>query len=166
MNEFNHQFLEVANLESAFGPVDMTTAANSGQWVSLADYQKCVAVLFAAAGTSGDDPVISVNQAKDNTGTGSKGLSFTRVRQKAGTTLPGVDTIVTQSAAANYTVTGTAAQKKIVAIEINGTDLDVANSFTHVQVSVAKTGSSQLGSAFYVMLAARHPQSVPGSALT
>jgi hypothetical protein len=166
MSDFNHQFLEGANVESAFGPVDMTTAANNGQWVSLTEYQKCVAVLFAAAGTSGDDPVISVNQARDNAGTGSKGLSFTRIRQKAGTTLPGVDMLVTQSAASSYTATGTAAQKKIVAIEINGADLDVANAFTHVQVSVAKTGSSQLGSAFYVMLDPRHEQSIPASALT
>ncbi len=166
MSCFNQEFLEGANLEAAFVPVDLSAAANNGQWVSLTEYQRCVAVLFAAAGTAADDPVLSVNQATDNAGTGAKALSFTRIRQKSGATVPGIDTIVSQSAAGSYTATGTAAQQKIIAIEIQASDLDVANSFTHVQLSVAKAAHPQLGSAFYILLDPRHGQAIPASPLT
>ena len=89
-----------------------------------------------------------------------------RIRQKSGSTVPGIDTIVSQSAAGSYTATGTAAQQKIIAIEIQASDLDVANAFTHVQVSVARTAHAQLGAGFYVMLNPRHRQAVPASPLT
>jgi hypothetical protein len=166
MSDYNHEFLEAANFAVGFVPVDLSAGANNGQWISLVDYQKCVAVLYAAAGTSGDDPVITVNQAQDNLGTASKALNFTRIRTLAGSTIPGVSTIVTQSAANTYTATGTGAQQKFIAIEINGSDLDVTNGFQHVQASVAQAAHSQIGGVFYVMFAARHPQRSTVSALS
>jgi len=172
MSDLNNcKIAELVNLEPAFVPVDMHTATNPGLWVSFKDYHRCNVVIFKAAGTSGDDPVISVNQAQDTSGTGSKGVNFSTIRVKSATTLaqsgPGVDTIVTQTAAASYTATGDAAHQAIYQIDISAADLDVTNDFNFMQVSIAATGShTQLGCALYQMYECTHPQPAPVSALS
>jgi hypothetical protein len=167
----NCQIGELINVEPAFVPVDMHTATNAGLWVSFKDYHRCNVVIFKAAGTSGDDPVISINQAQDTSGTGSKGVNFSTIRVKSAAALnqsgPGIDTIVTQTAAASYTATGTAALQAIFQISVSASDLDVENDFIFMQVSIAATGThTQLGCALYQMYECTHPQPVPVSALS
>ena len=55
------EFMEQATIAPAFGPVDMTTAANPGAWVSMGKYARLTAVLIKGAGTGGDDPVITLS---------------------------------------------------------------------------------------------------------
>ena len=63
----------------------------------------------------------------------------------------------TQTAATTYTDAASAEAESITAVEISSEDLDVDNSFSHVQLSVADVGgNAQLGCGFYLMPDPRH----------
>jgi hypothetical protein len=95
---------EEAQLVAAIIPVDLSTAANNGDWVSLKNYDELDIIIFKAAGTAGDDPVITLKQASDVAGTGAKALNFTRVDAKVGVqTGIGQFTKNTQAAGNTYT---------------------------------------------------------------
>lgn len=151
------RFLEVADIAGAFVPVDMQTAANNGDWVNLQNFGRCVAVLYKAAGTAGDDPVFTLKQATDNAGTGAKALNFTTIWSKVGT-LTGINTFTknTQAAANTYTDAVSAEAQAIFAVDILAEELDADNGFCYVQLSVPDTGgNAQLGCGFYLMLEPR-----------
>jgi len=159
----SEKFLEGADIVSAFVPVDMQTADNNGDWVNLKNYGRCVAVLFKAAGTAGQDPVFKLQQAKDAAGTSAKDLLFDTIWKKVGT-LTGIAgfTKATQTAATSHTDTDSAEASSIMAVEIKASDLDVANGFTHVQLSIADVGgNAQLGCGFYIMLDPAFHRSAP-----
>lgn len=148
------RFFQEANIVSAFVPVDLQTAANTGDWVSMVNYNRVVAVLFKGIGTAGQDPVFTLEQATDASGTAHKALTFTTIYQKVGTqTGIAAFTETTQAAATSYTNAASAEAESIIAVEINAADLDVDGGFTHVQLSVADVGgNAQLGCGFYIML--------------
>jgi hypothetical protein len=168
------EFMEQATIAPAFGPVDMTAAANPGAWVSMGAYARLTAVLIKGAGTGGDDPVITLQQAQDLSGTNAKGLIFSRVRVNQGSpTIPvsgqrftlfvrdntglveAGATMVDAAPSDIFTLTGGAADQAIVAIDIGLGDLDLNNGFSCVQIGVAKTADSQLGQAFYILFQPR-----------
>ena len=161
------RFFETANLVSAFVPVSLATAANTGDWVGLSDYQRCVVVLFKDAGTAGDDPIFNLQQATDNTGSGAKDLTFTVIYSKVGAQT-GIANFTrnTQTAATSYTDATSAESESIIAVEVSAEDLDADNDFTHVRLDVADVGTNaQLGCAFYLMLDPRHASQTPPSAI-
>jgi len=161
------RFAEQFNIASAFVPVDMQTV-QSGDWVSLKGYGKVVCLLFKAAGTAGDDPVITLSQATAVAGTGTKNLTFRHLHSKAGTlTSVGTWTAVDKgSATATYTDATHAEVQAIYAIEINAEDLDVSGGFDCVQMSVADTGgNAQLGCGLYLLCDPRYPQATVQSAI-
>jgi hypothetical protein len=167
MTDLNNEFLEIADIIPAFVPVDMHTAANAGQWIGMKNIGRLVCVLFKAAGTVGDDPVITIQQATSNVGAGAKPLTFTRIRTKIGAIASTPQwTIDTQTAANTFTTTSAASQA-VIAVEIRATDLDMTNGFDYVQLSIPVTGTNpQLGAAFYIAYGIRYPQSVTPSALS
>ena len=167
MTDFNREFLEIADIIPAFVPVDMQTAANNGQWIAMKDFSRLLCVLLKAAGTAGDNPVVTLQQATSNTGTGAKALNFTRARTKIGAVASTPQwTIVTQTASSTYTPTSAASQA-VIAVEVQATDLDLANGFNYVQLSIPDTGTNpQLGAAFYIAYGIAYPQSVTMSALS
>ena len=168
---FNQEFLEGADLVQAFAPVDLSAGDNNGDWVSLKNYDRCVAVLLCAVGTAGDDPVVQLEQAQDNAGSGAKPLNFTRIRHKVGATaLAGVGqwTLVEQAAAAAYDTAAVdgAENEALVAVEVQAADLDVTGGFNYVRMTVPDVGAGvQLGCGFYVLHAARYKRDVNQSAV-
>lgn len=160
-------FLEGANIVSAFVPVDMSAAANNGAWVSLKNYRRCIAVLFGAVGTAGEDPVFTLRQATANDGTGAKALTFERVYKKVGTlTGVGTFTLATQAAANTHTDAVSAETQKIIAVEILAEDLDAEGGFDHVQLQIPDVGiAAQLGCGFYLLLEPRYSVATSVSAL-
>src|SRR4051794_19453571 len=80
----NNLFVEEAQIVMGIVPVDSQTGANTGDYVSLKNFERCTIVLIKAAGVAGDDPVITVTQAQDVSGTGVKALNITRVDSKVG----------------------------------------------------------------------------------
>ena len=148
------RFLEVADIVAGFVPVDMSTAANTGDYVNLSRFGRCLVVLFKAAGTAGDDPVFTITQAQDNAGTGVKALNIDTIYSKVGTlNAVAAFTKVTQAAAATYTDAASAEAQAIIAVEVRAEQLDVENGFTHIKLAIPDVGTNaQLGCALYIML--------------
>lgn len=154
----NKLLVETCQIVSAIVPVNLATAANNGDWVSLKNYDRVSIVVFKGAGAAGEDPVITLQQATDVSGTGAKALNFTRVDKKVGTqTGIGAFTTATQAAAGTHTDTDSAEAEGLFVIEVAAADLDVANGFDCVQVSIPDVGAtSQIGCALYILRGARY----------
>ena len=175
----NQHFTEKVQICQGFLPVDMSAAANAGDWVSLKNYGRCAVVIYKAIGTAADDPVITVQQGTDVSAGGAKALGFTRVDKKqAATNLLAVAefTISTSDSPATNdtfdTTAGTwtnstlAEQAAIIVIDIKAEDLDTANGFDCIKVSIADIGSNaQLGSALYLLHDPRYQSQTLPSAI-
>lgn len=151
------QFIENHQLVAGIIPVDLATAANNGDWVSLKLYGHVTCVLYTAAGTAGDDPIFKMQQATAVAGTSAKDLLFDTIYTKAvvGTaqTSIGQFTKVTQAAATSYTDATHAEIQKIYVVEFDAEDLDTENGFDCIQMSVADVGAggAQIGCGFYIL---------------
>ena len=142
-------------------------SARSGDWVSLKNFERCTVVFFKGAGTAGDDPVITLRQAKDVAGTEAKELNFTRLDVKKGTlTSVGVFTTVTQAAGNTYTDDTSAEAAGLFVIEVRTEMLDRDNGFDCVQLQIPDVGTNaQLGAALYILGGARYAKTGGVSAI-
>ena len=153
----------------AFNPVDLQGGANDGDWVSLGKYREAIAVLFKDAGTAGDDPTVTLEQAQDFAGAGAKALTFTEIfrRQNANIFTVGQRTKVTQAAAATYTDAVSAELEAVWEIPIRASMLDGDNGFHTFRMRVADVGSNaQIGAAFYILGEPRYAQEILPSAIS
>jgi hypothetical protein len=140
-------------------PVNLATAANDGDWVSLKHYRHCAVVLFKGAGTAGEDPTLTMEQAQDVSGTGAKALTFTRIDAKQGASLftIGEFTRITQAAAATYTNLTLAEDLAILVVEFNAEDLDADGGFDCLRARIADVGAgSQIGAILYLLTDPRY----------
>lgn len=158
----NQHFLEKVMPVVAFRPVDLQTGANAGDWVSLKNYRRCAIMFHSAIGTNGDDPVLTVLQAQDVAGTGSKVLAkldWVYVKQAATNLLAvGQWTKLAASTSSTYTQTDAAEQEALWVVDIRDELLDVNNGFDCISVSVADVGTNaQLGAAYYFLHDPRFP---------
>ncbi len=154
MDFLNNRLMEGANIQSAFVPIDLQTAANDGDWVSMKNYERCACVLFKAVGTAGDDPTITMEQATVVAGTDAKALTFTDIYTKQGAllTAQGTFTRTVQAAAATYVDLTAAELQAIWVIEFLGSDLDADNGFDCLRMRVADVGgNAQLGCGLYIL---------------
>jgi hypothetical protein len=168
----NQLLVEKAQIAQGFLPVAMNAGAPVVDWVSLKEYGRCSVVFFKAVGTAGDDPTITLLQAQDVSGTGSKALTINRVDKKqAATNLLAVGQFTTSTPAApathdtftanTWTNSDLAEQAAIVVIEVKAEDLDVNNGFDCVTITIADVGTNaQLGCALFLMHEPRD-QTVP-----
>jgi hypothetical protein len=153
----NNLLVEEMQIVSAIPPIDLSAAANNGDWVSMKGYDRCTIVFFKAAGTAGDDPTLTLRQAQDVSGTGAKALNFTRVDYKRGAqTGVGQFTTASQAAGNTYVDDASAEAQGLFCIEVKSEDLDVNNGFDCVQFQVPDVGANaQLGCALYLLRGAR-----------
>lgn len=153
---------EELNIAIGFVPVNIATASNPGDYVSLKNYRQCTVVFVGAAGGAAEPATITLMQATAVAGTNSKALScITRVFQKQAADLQTVGTFseVTQAAAATYALgSGANGDKQaIVCISVNAEDLDVENGYDCLAAYVADVGStSQLACVLYILSGARY----------
>jgi len=165
-------FLEDAQIVQAIVPVDLASADNTGDFVSLINYRRLLFVVSTGIGSAGNDIVIDANQATAADGTGVKALTkITRIHHKVGATAisaVGTFTEVEQTAAASYDSVGIdeAENEALLVIEVNAEDLDTDNGFEWVRFDVADVGTgAHLGSALYILLDPRYSQATPPSAI-
>jgi hypothetical protein len=150
------------DLSIGFAPVDMQTGTNTGKRVSLKHASGVTIVLFKAAGTSGDNPVLTLQQhTASSSGTTASATIIDHYYLKSGTTLAGTEawTKVTQTAAATISDPGAAttsgAQQQIVAIPVRGEQL--SDGYKYVSLNIADTGTNaQLGCVLYILHGLRH----------
>lgn len=154
------KILESMALVPAIIPVDLMTAANDGDWVNLKHYNRCLVVLYKAAGTAGNDPIFKLQQATAAAGTGAKDILFTRVYSKLHATDVGTVedfTQASQTAATSYTDATSAEKQGMIAVEISADMMDVAGGFTFLRLDIADVGAAaNLGCAFYILFEPRY----------
>jgi hypothetical protein len=156
------QFAEHFQVCEAFAPVNLATAANDGDWVSLKNYQECTILFYGGVGAADEPATITLEQATAVAGTAAKALNFTQLYKKqAASNLQstGTFTEVTQAAANTYALGSGADGDKasLVIITIHAEDLDVENGFDCLRVRVADVGSTaQLGAALYILGSPRY----------
>lgn len=149
------------DIVGAFRPVDLSAAANNGDWVSMKNYDGILVVFHSAIGTAGDDPVLNIDQAKDNGGASSKDLSVSGSAKKVFKKQAATDLLSTgvwsladsDIASGNWTNADSAEQEALVAVWVDASDLDVDGGFDFIRATVADVGNNaQLGACYYIGL--------------
>lgn len=150
---------EEMQLAIGFVPVDLKTAANAGDYVSLKNYRHVDIVFIAAAGDAAEPPTITLEQASAVAGTGVKALAIPRgVYIKDGADLQTIGTFTKVAATTSNTYALAAGNtQKIVVIPLNAEDLDADGGFDCLRASVADVGAvAQLGTLFYLLSSPRY----------
>lgn len=143
------------DLSAGIVPVDSQTAAMTGNRVSLRNCGSATIVVFKAAGTANDDPVLDLQQHTASTSGTTADLDTIDhywIKQEA--TLDGDETWtrVTQTAASEVTLNTTSAESQmLVAIPVHASQL--TDGYDYISLNIADTGSAgaQLISAFYIL---------------
>ena len=162
----NVDFAEQVQIVSGFLPADMQTAQN-GDYISLKNYERVTVILFKAAGTAGDDPTITLQEAQDVSGTGVQALakiSKVYVKQDTVLTATGQFTLVEQAAASTYTDATSAEDAAIWVFDVKVSDL--SEGFDCIRCNVGDTGTNaQLGALLYLLWPARYGEQALLSAI-
>lgn len=173
----NKLFVEGHQIVAGFVPVAMNAGAPAIDWVSMKNYGRCTVIFFKAAGTAGDDPTLSFKQATSVAPSNSKALAVTRIDKKQGAqTGIGQFTASTSASPATNdtfnTTNGTwtnsdlAENQAIVVADIKAEDLDKANGFDCVSVTIADVGTNaQLGCLLFILTEPRYSTSPLPSAI-
>ena len=154
------------DIAEGFPCVDLSTGANTGDWINCANAGHHVIIFGSGVGTAADDPTLTVLQASDNAGTGSKALNVVTDpvhvwKKQAATSLAAVTTWssaagdVTDNAVTNAT---SAEQSALWVVEFDTDQLDVDNGFDHISCTVADVGcNAQPGFLLHLLTELRYP---------
>lgn len=146
--------LEQMQIAAGFVPVNLATAANNSDWANLKSYARLLIVFFKAPAASGtEDPTVTLLQASDVAGTGSKALNIARAWTKTNADLTTIGAFSAGSPSTNTLTVASSAQKGAIwVIEVLASDLDTTNAFCCVRANVADVGSvEQLGCLLYLL---------------
>ena len=133
-----------------FPAVDLQTAPNTGDWVAVGGSESVLVLFISGVGTAGDDPTLTIQQAKDNSGGSVKALNIVTSpvqiwKKQAATDLSAVTKWADASgdvATNTWTHSNAAEQSVMVAVEFLGQDLDFANDFGFLRATVADVGAN------------------------
>lgn len=133
----------------------------TGSWRSMQDSRRRHVLLAMAAGSAGNTPTFTLEQATDGAGAGAKALPLKKVYVKvAGGDWTKVEGITSREPAANYD--SSAANNGTAVIQIcavvDSTDLD--DGFTHVRINTPAVGGTRTGTVFHA-IAERAYQGLP-----
>jgi hypothetical protein len=145
------------DLGTGFVPVDMQTA-QTGKRLYMGNCDSVDVVLIKAAGTAGDDPVLTLKQHTAATGGSTSNLaSITKYWVKREATLDNDELWeeFTQAAGATITdpggATTSAEEQQIVVFNVSKDQLTGSNKY--ISLDVADTGTNaQLGTVLYILL--------------
>lgn len=165
---WNQNPVEELQIVPAIMPVNLASAANNGDWVSLKGYQGCLVVFVKGVGAASQDPTLTLLQSTAVAGSPTASLNFTTIYVKEGSALTAVGefTEVTQSAANTYT-DNTAGENQVVwVIDVKAEMLDIDGGYDCIRASIADTGStSQIGTVLYILYGPRYGEKVLLSAI-
>ena len=164
------RLIDHTQIVSGFPPVDLQAASNPGDVVSLKNYGHLTVIFFKAIGTAADDPVLTFEQGTDVAFGTNKALATVTEhwqKQAALLTATGTFTRVTQAAGSTVTLNATSAEQQgLYVFEIDASDLDVANSYDCIRVSVSDIGgNAQLGCLLYILSGPRYAGATMSSAI-
>lgn len=147
---------DVYDLSTGLSPVDLSLGANTGKRLSMSEVESVSVVFIKAAGTAGQNPVLTLKQHTAASGGTSADLPIiTTYWVKGEATLDGdeVWTEVSQAASATITDpgTGSAAVEQLVVISVKASQL-VPGAGAFISLDIADTGAAaQLGTVLYIV---------------
>lgn len=158
----NKHILEKGTFRPLIVPVALNTNPGAvSDYVSLKNHQRVSFVFFKAVGTAGDDPTITITQAKTVAGGSAKaGPTISRVdKYQAATNLLSTGPLTTSTPASpatndtfsanTWTNSDLAEQAAMVVIDIRAEELDADNDFDCVTATIGDVGTNaQLGCLF------------------
>lgn len=146
---------ELLQVAEGFVPVNMATATNPGDFVSMKNFGQLHFLLFAGPGSASEPITFRAEQATTVSGGSVKALDFSVIYVKsAATNLQGTGTFtkVTRTATNTYSPATDGSKATIALITINAEDLDVNNGFDCVRGQVDKPGTvSAIGGLLYLL---------------
>lgn len=140
MNPIQGMAVESLKFVQGAGPVLLNSGAITGDYFSLKNHRRLLIRLALAPASGTDIAAVTLKQAKtvDNSPVTEKALSFSRMWRQ----LPDVSDALVETAVTSDTFnTSATAQKEVFYIEVQATDLDLANSFDCVRINVTDPGS-------------------------
>ena len=154
---FNKSIFECADMIIAVTPQNLAAGPQNGEWADVRNFSRLGIVLVKGAGAVGEDPELTVRQAKDAAGTDAKALNITRVYEKVGAAAKGGKWTARKMDAASsaYSNDASGEAAAIFGLDIKTSSLD--DGFTHVQVQVSDPGNTaQTGGVIYIGMGARY----------
>lgn len=150
--------LERFQIVEGFPAVNLATAANNGDYISLKHALRVAIVFTSGVGTAGEDPTLTLQQATDVSGTGAKALnipSASAFKKQAATSLAAVAawTAAGSNVSTNTFTNDTSAEESALwVVELRPDELDIDNGFDCIRATVADVGASnQPGYLFYLV---------------
>ena len=137
-------------------------AGRASAYVSLRNAHKAWAIFLITQGNAATVEC-SVNQAKDTSGTSAKAIGTTRIWADLDTAT--LDALVRQTDAANFT-TDAALKDKLVVIEIDPEELDIANGFSCVAMVTGASNVANITAGLLWLMPLRVQSDPPPSALS
>lgn len=148
----NVSILEQTQLVVAVPPIALTTA-RTGRVGSFKNYRRCRVTFLKGIGNASEAPTLTFAQGTDMAFGTTKALNITTGYIKADPTSlgdVGQRTKVTQAAGPTFTVSGSGDDEAIWEFDIKAEDLDIANDYDCLRVSIGDVGSvSQIGALIY-----------------
>lgn len=123
-------------------PIDKNGATTASLWVNFKNNKRATFVIATGVCAGITPPAVTLNQATDSLGTGSKALAFDTILQSLGQSQAAAGDAVTSIAVVSNTFTIPATSASLTMINIRDDQLDINNSFNYVQVSIVSPGAS------------------------
>jgi hypothetical protein len=133
----NTRLIEQMKPVWANAPQNYTGSANTPLYVSMQLYER-ILILIQTGAWAGGTAAVTLNQAVDCNGTSAKAMNIDFVWINGGTAAP--DTFTKTPVVSN--TFNLSAANTLYVIEAKATDLDVANGFCTMAVSIASPGSN------------------------
>lgn len=139
-------------------------STSTPDYVSLKGYHKMTVIITVKNATTVTGSAITLLQASDVAATGAKALAFTTMWGNIDTAA--TDTLVQTAVTSNtFTTDSTNSKDLQYVIEIDPTDLDMANDFDCVRAGTADATAATVN-VTYILWPAKHMKATPQTAIT
>lgn len=144
-------FMEEKTIKQAFLPVDLNTAAVTGERVKVEPGHR-VSIVVAMGDSTGATVAFTLKQHDAAVSGNSKNLEIANKYYKKAGAASAFTKVEPEVAAAVYDLSSDfAAQEGVVVFEVLPEDLDVNNDFNHISIDIADSGAAKLASCLYVI---------------
>lgn len=164
----NYDLINGGALLIAQPPVNLAAGVTNGAYANMAHVHRLGILVVAAAGTASEPMVVSLTQAQAAAGTGAKALNIASLKVLDAADLKvtqawvAITAIDRQNTVASYTATQASDTNQLALfIEVDQSDLDLANAFTHVRCNIADTGNGARQAAIVYIAQEKNYQGEP-----
>lgn len=158
----NAQLNEQCKIVVGLAPVAPSTSVP--RYVSLKGYDRCTILVSVKNGSTVTGSAITVKQASAVANTGEKALAFTTAKRNLDPA--NTDTLSNFTVSSNtFTTDSTNSLQGLYVINVQETDLDIANSFDCIRLGTGDSTNATV-SAIYILYPAKFGGATPMTAIT